>query len=283
MAATIVITGVSTGIGAAAARRAVRGGAHVFGSVRHPEAAAALQSELGDQFTPLVFDVRDEAAIQAAAATVRAALAGEKLCGLVNNAGVALPGPLALQPIAEFRDQIEVNLIGTLAVTQAFLPLLGTDSTLHGLPGRIVMVSSVGGKLSAPFLGAYCAAKHALEGLSGSLRRELMLFGIDVIIVAPGAVATPIWDKAEEVPLDTLSSTPYGEPLRRYRAHALKSGRAGYPPEKVAEAIWTALNVAHPAARYPVVIKSFLNWTIPRLLPARWVDRIVAGQLGLKQ
>jgi NAD(P)-dependent dehydrogenase (short-subunit alcohol dehydrogenase family) len=283
MVSTVVITGVSTGIGAAAARRVARDGAHVFGSVRRPEAAAALQAELGDRFTPLIFDVRDEAAVHAAVATVRQALGGTRLCGLVNNAGIALPGPLALQPIAEFRDQIEVNLVGPLIVTQAFLPLLGTDPVLTGLPGRIVNVSSVGGKIGGPFLGAYVAAKHALEGLSETLRRELMLFGIDVIIVAPGSVATPIWDKAEEVPLDAFAATPYGPALRRFRDYALKTGRAGYPPEKVADVIWTALNTAKPATRYPVVINKLTNWTIPRLLPRRMVDRIIAGQLGLKR
>jgi NAD(P)-dependent dehydrogenase (short-subunit alcohol dehydrogenase family) len=282
MVATVVVTGVSTGIGAATARRLAAGGAHVFGSVRRPEAAARLQAELGDKFTPLVFDVRDETAVYVAASQVRQALAGARLCGLVNNAGVALPGPLALQPIAEFRDQIEVNLVGPLIVTQAFLPLLGTDPALTGLPGRIVNISSVGGKIGGPFLGAYVAAKHALEGLSETLRRELMLFGIDVIIVAPGAVATPIWDKAEDVPLDALAATPYGAPLRRYRDWALKSGRAGYKPEKVAEVIWTALNTAKPAARYAVVIGKLTNWTIPRLLPTRLVDRIIAGQVGLR-
>ncbi|MEJ0048337.1 MAG: SDR family NAD(P)-dependent oxidoreductase [Rhodospirillales bacterium] len=282
MVTTVVITGVSTGIGAAAARRIARDGAHVFGSVRHPQAAAALQAELGARFTPLIFDVRDEAAVHAAAATVREALAGERLCGLVNNAGVAFPGPLALQPIAEFRDQIEVNLVGPLIVTQAFLPLLGTDPSLRGLPGRIVNISSVGGKVGAPFLGAYAAAKHGLEGLSESLRRELMLFGIDVVIVAPGSVATPIWDKAEEAPLGAFDVPPYGPALRRFREYALKTGRAGYPPERIADVIWTALNTPKPATRYAVVINKLTNWTIPRLLPRRLVDRIIAGQLGLK-
>jgi NAD(P)-dependent dehydrogenase (short-subunit alcohol dehydrogenase family) len=282
MVASIVVTGVSSGIGAATARRLVASGAHVFGSVRRPESAARLQSELGNKFTPLIFDVRDEVAVNAAASQVRQALAGTRLCGLVNNAGVALPGPLALQPIAEFRDQMEVNLIGPLMVTQAFLPLLGTDPSLTGLPGRIVNISSVGGKLGGPFLGAYVAAKHALEGLSETMRRELMLFGIDVIIVAPGAVATPIWDKAEEVPFEPLAATPYGPALRRMRDNALKNGRAGYPPEKVADVIWTALNTARPAARYAVVVNKLANWTIPRLLPTRIVDRIIAGQLGLK-
>jgi NAD(P)-dependent dehydrogenase (short-subunit alcohol dehydrogenase family) len=175
-----------------------------------------------------------------------------------------VPGPLALLPIADFREQLEVNLIGPLLLTQAFLPLLGTDPALQGPPGRVINISSVAGKIGSPFLGAYAAAKHGLEGMSESLRRELMLFGIDVIIVGPGAVATPIWDKAEQVPIDRLGATPYG------------------PAEKVAEVIWTALTAEKPAVRYPVVIRALANWTLPRLLPRRWVDRTIAGRLGLK-
>jgi NAD(P)-dependent dehydrogenase (short-subunit alcohol dehydrogenase family) len=280
---TVLITGVSTGIGAAAARIAAAHGAHVFGSVRNLKSAAALQQQLGDRFTPLVFDVRDEAGVAAAAAIVRAALGGKRLGGLVNNAGVALAGPLALQPIAEFREQLEVNVVGPMIVTQAFLPLLGTDPALTGPPGRIVNVSSVAGQMSAPFVGAYAAAKHALEGLSGSLRRELMLFGIDVILVAPGAVVTPIWDKAEEMPVAAYENTPWVEPLRRFRAYFLKTGRQGYPPEKVGEVIWQALSTAKPAARYAVVKNALANWTIPRRLPARVVDRIISKQVGLRQ
>lgn len=279
---TIVITGVSTGIGAAAARLAASRGAHVFGSVRRADAAAALAAELGDKFTPLVFDVRDEAAVSAAAAMVREKLAGRKLGGLVNNAGIALAAPLAYQPIAEFREQMDVNVTGPLIVTQAFLPLLGTDRALSGPPGRIVNISSVAGKLSSPFLGAYAASKHALEGWSGSLRRELLLFGIDVVLVAPGAVATPIWDKAEELPVEQYRATPYGALLDKFRAYFLAHGRAGYPPEKVAEAIWRALTAARPAARMPVVPQAMANWIIPRLLPARTLDGIIGKRLGLR-
>ncbi len=279
---TVVITGVSTGIGAAAARIAAARGAHVFGSVRRPEAAARLQADLGGKFTPLVFDVRDEAAVAAAAALVREKLGGKRLGGLVNNAGIAVAGPMSLQPIAEFREQMEVNVIGPLIVTQAFVPLLGADPALTGSPGRIVNISSVAGKFSAPFLGGYAASKHALEGWTESLRRELMLFGIDVLLVAPGAVATPIWDKAEDLPVETYAGTPFIEPMRRFREFFIKSGRAGYPPEKVGEAIWTALTAGAPAVRTPVVINSFANWTVPRLLPRRTLDRIIAGRVGLK-
>jgi NAD(P)-dependent dehydrogenase (short-subunit alcohol dehydrogenase family) len=260
---SVLITGVSTGIGAAAARIAAARGAHVFGSVRRIEAAAQLQADLGAKFTPLVFDVRDQAAVAEAAVVVREKLGGKRLGGLVNNAGIAVAGPMSLQPIAEFREQMEVNVIGPLIVTQAFVPLLGADPALTGAPGRIVNISSVAGKFSAPFLGGYAASKHALEGWTESLRRELMLFGIDVLLVAPGAVATPIWDKAEDLPVETYAGT-------------------GYPPEKVGEAIWTALTAGAPAVRTPVVINSFANWTVPRLLPRRTLDRIIAGRVGLK-
>lgn len=277
----VVITGVSTGIGAAAARLAAARGWHVFGSVRRPEAAAQLQAELGARFTPLVFDVRDPDAIAAAVAQVAGSLGNARLAGLVNNAGVAVPGPLGVLPMAEFRDQIEVNVMGPLAVTQAFLPLLGCDPARQGKPGRIVNISSVAGKIGSPFLGAYAASKHALEGLSESLRRELLLFGIDVVMVAPGAVATPIWDKAEEVELGPYESGPYGPALRRLRDFALKSGREGYPPARVAEAILLGLEHARPPVRIPVVPNAIANWVIPRLLPRRVVDRVIGKRLGL--
>ena len=184
---SIVITGVSTGIGWGAAKVAIQKGFRVFGSVRKAADAQRLSAEFGPNFTPLIFDVTDEAAVAAAARQVREALGGETLFGLVNNAGVAVAGPLLHLPIAEFRQQIEINLTGAVIVTQAFAPLLGADKDLKGPPGRIVNISSVGGRNATPFMAPYNASKFALEGLSESLRRELMLFGIEVIVVAPGA------------------------------------------------------------------------------------------------
>ena len=161
--------------------------------------ADRLAAEFGARFVPLLFDVTDEAAVKAAAGEVRAALAGETLAGLVNNAGVAIAGPFFHLPIADFRRQMEINVIGVVTVTQAFAPLLGADRALKGKPGRIVNISSVGGQVASPFVSPYNASKFAVEGLSEGLRRELLPFGIDVIVIAPGAVATPIWSKAEEV------------------------------------------------------------------------------------
>jgi NAD(P)-dependent dehydrogenase (short-subunit alcohol dehydrogenase family) len=192
---TVVITGASTGIGHATAKLLLDKGFKVFGSVRKQADAERLRGEFGASFAPLLFDVTDEAAVLAASREVRAALNGETLAGLVNNAGIAVPGPVLELSADEFRRQMDVNVIGPIIATQAFGPLLGADAALKGPKGRIVMISSVAGKNGNPLTPAYAASKHAIEGLSESLRRELMLFGIDVIIIAPGPVKTPIWSK----------------------------------------------------------------------------------------
>jgi NAD(P)-dependent dehydrogenase (short-subunit alcohol dehydrogenase family) len=279
---SVVVTGTSSGIGWGTASVLIRNGIHVFGSVRKQEDADRLAAEFGSGFTPLIFDVTDAEAVRAAAEQVRRQLGGETLFGLVNNAGIGTAGPLMHQPIDEFRHQIEVNLIGPLIVTQAFLPLLGADRSLRGAPGRIVNVSSVGGRNGAPFLGAYAASKHGLEGLSESLRRELMLYGIDVIIIGPGAVATPIWDKADQIDTSAYAGTDYAEVLPRFAEYFVSEGRKGYPPERVGEAILHALTVPKPRVRYVVVRQRFRNWTLPRLLPRRFADRIIARALGFR-
>lgn len=280
----VVITGVSTGIGAATLRTLVARDLHVFGSVRRPADAERLRHELGahrDRFTPLLFDVTDVEAMHAAARDVRAALGGRRLLGLVNNAGIAIGGPLALQPLDEVRRHFEVNVLGALSATQAFLPLLGTDPSLTGPPGRILNISSVTGRIGPPFLGAYAGTKHALEGMSESLRRELFGFGIDVVIVAPGSIATPIWDKAEAADSGPYEGTPYMEAIRRFATRVIAEGRRGLPAEQVADVVWHALTDAHPRVRYAVVPQRLRNWVLPRLLPRRWVDRIIARGLGL--
>ncbi len=277
---SVVITGTSTGIGWGAAKILLGRGFRVFGSLRKPADAQRLKAEFGDDFVPLLFDVTDEAAVYAAAAKVRAALAGETLAGLVNNAGVAVPGPLLEVPIEEFRRQFEVNLIGVVTVTQAFAPLLGTDAELHGKPGRIVNISSVGGRTATPFVGPYNASKFALEGLSESLRRELLLFGIDVIVVGPGAVVTAIWDKAEKADLTPYLDTPYGPALQRLRDYMLDAGKKGLPAERLGEVIAHALTAPRPKTRYAVTPQP-LQDLLARTLPKRMLDRMIGRQLGL--
>lgn len=280
---TVVVTGVSTGIGKGIASVMVKNGWRVFGSVRKDADAQALQAELGEAFTPLVFDVEDNDAIIAASVEVRARLAGRTLDGLVNNAGIALSDPLLVQTVADFRKQIEVNLVGMFAVTRAFAPLLGADPAVAGPRGRIINISSVAGKIGPPFLGAYAAAKHGVEGFSESLRRELQLLGIDVVIIGPGSVATPIWDKVEAVPSTRLAGTVWERPFRAFTDYMLKDGRKGLAPERIGEVVRTALTVAKPRARYAPVPGKLLNWIVPTTLPSRVVDRLIGGQLGLSQ
>ena len=210
-----------------------------------------------------------------------AVLGNDTLAGLVNNAGVSVPGPMLLLPTADLRRQLDVNVIGQIIVTQAFAPLLGTDKARQGPKGRIVMISSVGGRLAYPFLGAYHASKFAIEGLSDSLRRELLLFGIDVIVVAPGSVATAIWSKAEAEDFTPYANTPYGPALRRLREAMLKLGQKGLKPEALGAGIHRALTDARPKARYTITPDPVQDFLAAHL-PARWVDRLMAGQLGLR-
>ena len=277
---SVVITGASTGIGWATAKMLLDRGFRVFGSVRKQADAERLKSEFGANFTPLLFDVTDEAAVLAAAREVRAALGGETLAGLVNNAGIAVAGPLLELPIERFRSQLDINVIGPIMASQAFGPLLGVDPELRGPKGRIVMISSVAGKSGNPLSSAYAASKHAIEGLSESLRRELMLFGIDVIIVAPGAVKTPIWSKTGDVNAGGNGNSPY----RAARAKALDFAKhlseIGLPPEKIAEAILEALTSPSPKVRYQITPDP-MRHLIVSTLPKRMVDKIIAKRLGL--
>jgi NAD(P)-dependent dehydrogenase (short-subunit alcohol dehydrogenase family) len=277
---SVVVTGVSTGIGWGAAKVMTKAGFRVFGSVRKEEDAKRLSAEFGTNFVPLIFDVLDEKAVRASAATVRTALNGRKLFGLVNNAGIAVAGPITYIPVEEFRKQIDVNLTGVVIATQAFGPLLGIDPDLKGAPGRIVNISSVGGKTATPFLGPYNASKFGLEGLSESLRREMMLFGVDVIVIAPGAVATAIWGKTGENELARYANTPYATQLATLQKFAAEQGRKGLKPERLGRAIMHALTTAKPKVRYTVTPEPFLNWML-NTLPKRMTDRMVAGRLGL--
>jgi NAD(P)-dependent dehydrogenase (short-subunit alcohol dehydrogenase family) len=279
----IVITGVSTGIGFAACQVLIRHGFRVFGSVRTQADANRLREQLGASFTPLIFDVTDPGSVNEAAATVKTDIGKRRLFGLVNNAGIAVLGPLAYLPLERFRMQIEINLLGVHTVTQAFLPLLGTDSSRVGAPGRVVNISSVSGRLAMPFAGAYAASKFGLEGYSDSLRRELMLFGIKVILIEPRAVTTPIWKEAERVVVEQFRNTPYARSLRFFAERARREAKAGLPSEKVGELIWRVLTTRRPRARYAILPRRLLEWTIPRWLPTDLLDYCVAKLFRLRQ
>ena len=278
---SVVITGASTGIGWAAAKLLLRKGFRVFGSVRKQADADRLRAEFGANFTPLLFDVTDEAAVLAAAREVRAALNGEKLAGLVNNAGIAVSGPVLGLAADDFRRQMDVNVIGPIIATQAFGPLLGADPSLKGPPGRIVMISSVAGKNGNPLTPAYSASKHAIEGLSESLRRELMLFGIDVVIVAPGPVKTPIWSKGQQaVDVSRYQNSPYLPALQKASAFMQHLESIGLPPERIAERVFEALTSPQPKVRYQITPDP-MRHLMMTMLPKRMVDKIIAKRLGL--
>jgi hypothetical protein len=278
---SVVITGASTGIGWATAKLLVDKGYRVFGSVRKQADAERLIGEFGGNFVPLLFDVTDEAAVLAAAREVRAALGGETLAGLVNNAGIAVPGPVLELSADEFRRQMDVNVIGPIISTQAFGPLLGSDPSLKGPKGRIVMISSVAGKNGNPLTPAYAASKHAIEGLSESLRRELMLFGIDVIIVAPGPVKTPIWGKGQQdVDMSRYKNSPYLPALLKVTAYMQHLDSIGLPPEKIAEVVYAALTLPKPKVRYQVAPDP-MRHLMTAVLPKRMVDKIIAKRIGL--
>jgi len=277
----ILVTGASTGIGYAVAKAFLQKGYHVYGSVRKQADADRLQKELGAQFSPLLFDVTDTAAIAAAAQRVTAEIGKEGLACLVNNAGVATSGPLMEQPLDDFKFQFDVNVFGQLAVTQAFLPLLGARTNPGHAPGRILMISSVGGKLSAPFLGAYSASKHALEGLASSLRVELQLFGIDVIIIGPGAIKTPIWEKPSANGLGIFEHSPFAPMMQKFQKYFVKNGKHGLEADDLGRDIVKVFEKRKPKVRYAFVPKKFSNWTVPMRLPARMLDRIIGKATGL--
>lgn len=272
---SVVISGVSTGIGEDAARLLCRRGYRVYGTVRRVEDGERLRAELGEAFTPLLLDVRNEAAVRAAAARVAAELVGAPLFGLVNNAGIADPGPLLCVSPASLRTHYEVNVIGVLHMVQAFVPMMRARD--NDRPGRIVNISSVAGRLAYPFMGAYAASKHALEALSDSLRRELLIYGIDVIVIQPGTISTQIQGKAAHIQT-AFADSDYHMTLTHI--DMAEQRRAGLPASVVSDKILTALTVAKPKTRYVIPNEWIRLWLVPRYLPDRWLDRIADRMLG---
>jgi short-subunit dehydrogenase len=277
---SVVITGVSSGIGLDATRELIEHDFYVFGSVRTIKDAEKLSQKFGDKFRPLIFDICEKTAIASAAIAVREHLGNNLLTGLINNAGIAVAGPLLHLPPGELQKQFDVNVHGFMNVTREFLPLLGAGKDSDQQPGRIINISSVSGTISYPFIGPYAASKHALESLSESLRRELMLYGIDVILIAPGTTDSMMWEKAKDTP--EYKDTDYKDILLRLRDGILKSERSdSLPVEKVSRVIHRALTASKPQTRYVILKHKLMGWYLPRLLPARWFDQMIAHRLGM--
>src|SRR5918998_1042459 len=271
---TVVVTGASTGIGEATVLHLREIGFTPVAAVRKDSDAERLEG-LGLRTTRI--DVTDVDQIAAA----REALGEEPLAGLVNNAGIAVAAPLEFLPIDRLRQQLEINLVGQIAVTQAFLPALRRGR------GRIVNVSSIGGRVALPLVGAYNASKFGLEGASDALRRELRSQGVDVILIEPGGVKTPIWKKGESLADEMTADMPpeaerlYGRLIAKVRTETRKiDEKRGSEPRAVAEAIATALTARRPRARYLVGSDAKQRAVAAKLLPARVMDRMIGRALG---
>lgn len=276
----IVITGASTGIGFSTAKALINKGYRVFGSVRKEADAQRLKQELGKNFEPLYFDVTDEAAVKKEAARLEQMIGNEGLVALVNNAGIAVIGPMMHLPLDEMRKQLEVNVIGLLCTTQAFLPLLGAKKNCPHAPGRVLNISSVAGKVSNPFMGAYAASKHAVEAISNALRIELQLYGIDVVVIGPGVVKTPIWEKGEEVNMEQYKETDYYSAGMKFKKFVLKMAQTGHEQEEFGKMMVDIIEKPNPKVRYSIVYHKLQNWILPRLLPTKMLNKMIGKRIG---
>jgi NAD(P)-dependent dehydrogenase (short-subunit alcohol dehydrogenase family) len=278
----VVVTGASTGIGRATALLLDEKGYRVFAGVRKDEDAKSLKQEGSDRLKPIKIDVTKERSIQTAARNVKRALGDEGLVGLVNNAGVGGGGPVEFIPIDDFRNTIEVNLIGQLAVTQAFLPLIRMTK------GTVVFIASIGGRIAAPFLSSYNASKFGIEALGDSLRREVLPWGIDVVVVEPGTIATEIWSKGKDALQETTESMPpdavrlYGPQLQAWAKSFMGEGDTqGISPDKVAQVIHRAIRNERPKARYLVGADARIGAKMNAVVPTRTFDRMARRRFKL--
>jgi NAD(P)-dependent dehydrogenase (short-subunit alcohol dehydrogenase family) len=268
----VLITGASTGIGEATALHLDKAGFRVFAGVRKPEDGERLRAAGVTVVQP--FDVTSADDIAAAVRTVEEALDGAPLRGIVNNAGIGIGGPLEALALDDFRRTLEVNTTSQLAVTQAFLPLLRRSK------GRIVNMSSIGGRVAQPFAGPYIASKFALEAVSDVLRAELLEWGIEVIAIEPGTIATPIWEKSSREAEDVLAKlTPeqrelYGKRLPKVAKVLERQTQRGAPPEKVAQAVEKALTARRPRPRY-LVGDAYVLLALNKVLPTRLFNRLL--------
>jgi NAD(P)-dependent dehydrogenase (short-subunit alcohol dehydrogenase family) len=278
---SVVITGASTGIGAACALHLDKLGLRVFAGVRRQADAEALKSKASSRLVAIALDVADSLSVSTAASAVAGAVGDAGLDGLVNNAGVVVTGPVEFLPLPELRRQLEINVVGQVAVTQAFLPLI------RAARGRIVNMGSIAGRLATPFSSAYGASKFALEALTDALRLELAPWGISVSIIEPGAVATPIWEKGMKNGAAMLAAAPpealvlYAEALEAFKRTSEHTAKNATDPMDVARAVEHALTAAKPKTRYVVGRRARIGAAMALLVPDRMRDTMVAKAMRL--
>lgn len=281
MQKTIFVTGASTGVGFDCVRALLAADFKVVATVRTETDRANLKAKFGDELQILLFDVSDFASVEQIPAQLKG-LGIKSLDGLVNNAGVALAGPFLYQDFAEIQQTIQVNVLSLMKVTQVLLPLLGTDPSAPAI-GRIVNISSIAGKSAAPFLAVYAASKHAVEGFSEALRRELMLYGIRVIVIGPGSIKTPIWQKGFSKVKDKYNQTPYKNSFQKFISIALSEEKNALEVTDVSKLVVRAFQVNSPKLRYAPIPRKWANWYLPQLIPAEIYNRLMANILGLKK
>ncbi|HKP30447.1 MAG TPA: SDR family oxidoreductase [Gemmatimonadales bacterium] len=275
MSRTLLITGASTGIGQACALAFDREGWTVFAAVRREEDGRALAARASSRLAWLLLDVTNHEQITTARDTIEAACGDRGLDALVNNAGVAIAAPMEFVPRRELRHQFDVNVFGLVDVTQSFLPLL------RKAKGRIVNIGSIAGRITTPLMGPYCASKHAVEAITDALRLELDSWGIQVSVIEPGAVATPIWEKGTAQMEEQLTTMPLEaiemyDPIIRAMSRVVQGApRRAIPPEEVVNAVRHALGSPKPRPRYVVGRDAKVRLFLQSLLPRRWMDSII--------
>jgi NAD(P)-dependent dehydrogenase (short-subunit alcohol dehydrogenase family) len=275
---SVLVTGSSTGIGRATALRLDQAGFQVFAGVRNRGDAESLEAEGSERLEPVIIDVSEADTIEVTAERIEQ-VTGGRLDGLVNNAGIVVAGPIETLDLDGLRRQLEVNLTGQVAVTQAFLP------QIRAARGRIALIASIGGRMSLPYLSPYHASKFALEAIGDSLRQEMRPFGVDVSIIEPGSIATPFWGKGTDQVGQVLASMSpeqlqlYEAPARAAAEASRKAEARGISPDKVAKAVEHALTSSRPKTRYLVGVDARVQATMRKWLPDRVLDRLVASQL----
>ncbi|HMR89817.1 MAG TPA: SDR family NAD(P)-dependent oxidoreductase [Saprospiraceae bacterium] len=277
----IFITGVSSGIGFDAMQKFIYAGYHVIGTVRKEEDLNRMYGTFGNSCTILLFDVRDSIKMASEIQKIKPKLEKHGLTCLINNAGMAVPGPLQYLSEEDFELELDVNVKSVRRITNALLPYLGTDKNASFPPGKIINISSVSGLFNSPFNGAYCISKHALESMTDVYRRELAMFGIQVIAIEPGPIKTEIWRKNLGA-LDKFLNTEYGETLASANKMIENSEKTALDVEVISKLIWKIYNDPNPKTRYLVHRKKLMFRILSSWLPDKWADRLVAKAIAQK-
>ena len=278
---SIVITGTSTGIGYACSKLFVEKGYKVFGSVRNNNDADRVSNELGTNFIPLIFDVTDEIAVKESVKIVENHIGDQKLSGLINNAGLGVMGTIQSLTAEQFKYQFDVNVLGVFHCCQAYLDLLGADKNRKGDPGKIINISSISGEIGMPFMSAYNMSKFGLEGFSEGIRRELLMYGIDVVVIAPGPIKTPIWKKINQKDeFKRYDNSDFRESLARAMKMTDKMEQVGFEPIVIAERALSVIKNKKNNTRYRIDPTRMQNILL-QLFPKRIADRMIAKRMNI--